>query len=620
MIDINGGYSFSRSGIWPLERYTLTFLEFNTSKTNNLPFFRQSKNTFRYFYNPIAGIDKLLFDYQVPNVFYFNCGMDIFSSEVYQLSSNSTSASFLTWSPSSLRIFDTGYIFNYNSIQNINTKNFSTRIKDETSNVLSYDNIKDYSYLLFPNKLILRPTNIISHIDGTYSLTTEIRLLSSQIYYFYNQYSDNLAYLKIKEYKNTIPVNYETLPSSGSIIYNISSVKMVTDTQILTFESDNNPYFYRITLPEFIGKSNLRIRPDSTYVTYNTEYYGQYLTSGITKLNIGQTLPDIYSKIPKKLTSSFILNQDVRNNIGRNIQTFQLVQSSLTNKDLEHFENTIQMLMLNLSSGSVTYSAYNIRDFNNTITPLISGTIGSYIGLSYIAEGDYSDIFLNRTTTTPTVITKTWKLQHPPHNYTLKASYNSGTQLYETANLNFYLSSGISDSFLSKNQIRPLPITDINYNPLTTTVSSYSAFKIKTELVSDFRFMSLPLSTYGKDDLISFSCYDLDDVYINALSCFYGPNFNLYYDIQNSPYVPAISAQEILITYPKERYGQINVNLKTSLSTINTTIDSNELLTLCFSENKVNQVLGYPVFIEKLNEEENKIIVSMNKYTRVCYA
>jgi hypothetical protein len=611
MIDVNGGYSFSRSGSWPLEQYKLTFLEFNTSKTNNLPFFRQSKPTFRYFYNPIAGIDKLLFDYQVPSVYYFNCGLDLYSSELYQLSSNSTPESHLTWAPSSLRIYDTGYIFNYNSIQNINNRTFSTRIKEQQANITLNDNIKNYSYLLLPNKLVLRPTNIALSTDGTttnYLLTTEVKLLSSQIHYFYDQYSDNLAYLKVKEYKNTIPVDYESLPS-GSIIYNISSVKMVTDIPILTFESDSNPYFYRITLPEFIGKNNLKIRPDSTYVTYSTEYYGQYLTSDIAKLKIGQTLPDIFSKIPKKLMSSFILNQDVKTSTGRNLQTFQLVQSSLTNKDLEHFDNTIQMLMLNLSSGSVTYSAYNTRNFNNTITPLISGTIDSYIGLSYISEGASNDIANRETISIPTV-KKTWQLKHPPHNYTLKASYISGSQLYETANLNFYLSSGVSDRFLSKNQIQPLPITDVNYNPLTTAVSSYSAFKIKTELISDFKFMSLPLSTYGKGDLISFSCYDLDDTYISALSCFYGPNFNLYYDIQNSPYVPAVSAQEILITYPKERYGQINVNLKSSLSTINTTIDSNELLTLCFSENKVNQVLGYPVFIEKLNEEENKIIVS----------
>jgi hypothetical protein len=614
MIDVNGGYSFSRSGSWPIEQYTFTLLEFNKSKTNNIPYTRQAKNIFRYLDNPISGIDKLLYDYQTPTITYTNCGSDATTSLFYLLTSNSPSVASITWIPSNLRTYDTGYIFNYFSIQNINTESLTPLISTNFIN----SNIKNYSYLLFPSNLILKPNSITKNPNNTYTLTTEIKLISSSISFYYDRLSEYLSYLNVLDYRDKTPTVFETLPSSGTITYTLSSVKMMRDYEFLKFSEDNNPYVYQGILDEFLGRSNVKIRPNSTYVTYNTEFYSQYNTKEYLKTSIGQPLPEFYPKLNRNLISSYILNQDIRTASGRNLQTFQLVQSGVnTTKSLDSSDNAIQTLRLNLTSGSVTYSALNVLNSIDNLMPLVTGTLDSYIGLSYISESDTFfirqtavDIYNNRGSSLITSPIKTWTLQFPPHNFTLKATYNSGSQNYDTACLNFYLSSGISHSFLSKNQIGSLSITDPNYNSNLTQVSSYSAFKIKTELVSDFGFMTLPLSAYATDDLISFKCLQIDDVYVDALSCFYGPNLNQYYNLKNSPYIPAPSAQEILITYPNEIYGNLNINLKATLSTICTTIDSKQILNFTLSENKGHQILGYPISIEKIREQENEIIVS----------
>jgi hypothetical protein len=605
MIDVNGGYSFSKSGSWPTEQYSFTLLEYNKSKTNNIPFTRQTKNLFRYIDNPISGIDNLFFNYQVPTFTYTNCGLNITNSIFYLLTSNSSSSSSVSWTPANLRIHDTGFIYNYFSIQNINSENLPVSLSTNNFN----SELKYYSYLLIPNNLVLKPTNITANPNGTYTLTTELKLITNYDYYFYDRLSEYLAYQKILEYKNTTPVSFDVLPSTGSITYTLSSVKMVKDSPFLLFTQDNNPYIYQKTLDEFIGKSNVKIRPSSTFITYNTQLYSRIYNSSEYRISsIQQLLPEFNPNLTRNLQSSFILNQDIRTAIGKNVQTFQLVQSSIDpTKKIENVENAIQTLKLNLTSGSVTYSAYNTKNSIGSLIPIITGSINSYLGLSYISESDTFfinqtsvDIYGNRGTSAITSPIKTWTLQYPPHNFSLKASYNSGSQIYDTTCLNFYLSSGITQKY-----------TTNNYSVSTVVITpSYSAIKIKTELVSDFKFMTLPLSTYAINDLISFKCLNLDEIFIDALSCFYGPNLNNLYDLKTSSYIPAPSAQHILIVYPKEKFGQFDLNLKATLSTVCTTIDSKDILNFTFSENKAYQVLGYPMTLEKVKEEENKFIVS----------
>jgi hypothetical protein len=599
-IDINGGYSFSRSGSWPFEQYTFTFLEFNNSKVNNIPFSRVAKNDFRYLNNISSDTNPSLFDYQLPLVNYTNCSFGKNNSGYYTLSSDSSnSPSSVTWTPSSLRIYGTGPTFNYFSIQNVNSQSLYSSFNP--NDPYSYNGIQDYSYLLFPSTLILRPLTITANGNGTFTLTTEVKLLSSFDYYYYSRSSENLSYLKALEFRNTAKITFEgSLPATGTILYNISAVKMVKDNKIINFTNTYNPYFYQSVLDEFKGKSNVKIRPDSTYITYNTTYYDTHTEQSI---KIGQPLSEIYPSITKSFNSSFILNQNIKSST---VQTFQMLQSSINlSKKIESLDNTIQSLKLNLTSGSVSYSAFPVLG--------LSGTANSFLGLTYISESD--SFFVNQTnvdtygntSTSPIgTTTKTWTLQYPPHNYSLKATYkDASNQTHETATLNFYLSSRILNKYLSKSQII------LSNNNLTqTSVSSYSAFKIDTNLVSDYNYMVLPLSTYALSDLISFKCWNLDSSYVNSLLVYYGPNLNQIYDIVNSPYIPAVSAQQLYITYPNELYGHIDLNLKASLSTTCTTIDSKDLLHIVFSENKTHQIVGYPIQLQTLSEKENQIILS----------
>ena len=605
MIDPNGAYLFSKSGTWPNETYNFTLLEFNTFKTNNIPAIRQYKNTFRYIQNPIAGIDKLLFDYNTPYINYTNCAPNHTDTLFYLLSSGTVNSSSISWTPSNLRVYDTGYIYNYFSIQNINTQDIAKTSYSSVTN----PNLKNYAYLLYPSRFILVPTSI-SNVGGQYILNTEVKLLSSSISYFAESESEYKAYLNVSEVEDNLPyMSYETLPSTGNVSYTLCAVKMVKNKSILSFSEFQNPYIYQTILSEFLGRSNIKIRPSSTYVTYKTKINTQFLKDEYEDMIVGQSLPEYLPDLHRDLMSSFIINQDIRTNAGRNLQTFQLVQSTidLTTKELESFKNCIQSLHLNLTSGTTTYSAYNINTY-----PVLTGE--DSIGLSYIAESSNFFVNLNdvgvsnNTKSAITAPTKTWTLSYPPHNYSFKAQYvNALSASYETTNLNFYLSSGIIEKYPSVTQ------------STSTSITSYSAFKIKNILVSDYGFLTLPLDTYATQDLISFECIDAEPLFIESLSCFYGSTFNTYYDLKTSPFVNAASAKEIIIKYPKEKFGHIEINLNATLSTFCTTIDNKKDLHLIFSENKSSQGQGYPIEIEKLKESENQIILSCARLSSVNF-
>jgi len=98
------------------------------------------------------------------------------------------------------------------------------------------------------------------------------------------------------------------------------------------------------------------------------------------------------------------------------------------------------------------------------------------------------------------------------------------------------------------------------------------------------------------------------------LECFYGENLNVYYDLNNPIYIPAVSASKILIKYPKEIYGEFNLFLFSSLSCSNLTeIDNENILRINFSKGKPVVLYEYPIYIEKLREIENRMDLSCAK-------
>lgn len=598
----NNGFTFERSGSWPFESYKITPSVFNSLKTGVLPLELQAFNIFRYLENPTVGLNKLTTEYNIPNFTYSNGDYQLDDNFYFILSSSSVTPTFFTWNPSNLRDIDSGYMFNF----------FLIKDKKIASPFYDTDNPNKYfAYSIYPTRLLLQPTNVNKISDSNFTLTTQTKLISSSIVQYYDTFVEDLAYTDSILKKSTIPIAFETLPSTGTLIYTLSSFKTVREKQLINFTERYSPYTYYDVLDEFLNRKGLVIRPDSTFITYVSLFYGDVDENRYELQSLGQVLPEFNPLIQKDLRSSFILNQNISNNLGT--QTFQLLQSSISaTYSLENVANSIQTVFWNLTSGYVKYDVKTVQDRNGTLVPLVTGKPDSRLAISYTIDGDkfYNDISVgtsNNSTSPTTNTSKTWNLSYPPHYYTFKVSYsNNSTFIGDTATLNFYLSSGVTDKY--KSSIQP-----ISSALLATNAISYSAFKLKTKIVSDFNFLELDLATYANKDLISFKCLYIDDLIVKSLSCFYGPNLNEYYDLLNSPYIPAVSAENFIITYPKEIWGQLNLNFKATLSSVCTTLDSKSLISLVFSEGKTSQVIGFPIEIELRSESDNQIITSCAK-------
>jgi hypothetical protein len=373
---------------------------------------------------------------------------------------------------------------------------------------------------------------------------------------------------------------------------------------IYPWDTLKDGYFIFTTTPttkiQKILPKIFKIRPDSTYLTYDTTYINSNSTN-----NIGQNLPELDYYLIPDLKSSLILRQDLKNQ--KNQQTFQLAQSSIfKNLKLDDIKNTLQLVTLDLTSTKLTYEIYSedIDDDGKYILPIIPNSLG----ITYKID---SNQFLNDSTTrlgfTSTRVNPNifdYTLKYPPHYYTFNVSYSSNKFLTygATTNLNFNLATNINTYYYS----------DVN-------LKSVSAVLLSSYLFSNFNILNLDFSTYCKDDEIIFYSYFIknkinevvENAYLSALECFYGPNLNVYYDLNNPTYIPAISASKFLIKYPSEKYGEFDLFLFSSLkcSTL-TEIDNDKVLRINFSYGKPVSAYEYPIYIEKIRELQNRMDLS----------
>ena len=584
-----------RSGtFWPNEIYDITPTYINTEikvlpndpYTNRFSKYYNSQNIFRYINNPTTDNNKILNEYNFIDYNYDELKYTLYigtTANFYCLSATSRLASTFSFTPSNLRIADTGDFLNFFSV------NYKT----------TFDTISSFSYVLIPERLFNYP--IESYYDGNnYILKTNTVLLSSVIYIYYGQFSQNVAYNKIIDYLYTNPTSYP-IPNTPpySIITTISAYRSVRDRRIGEIDLDNvisNAFLeYDIDAPNKFFK----IRPDSTYITYDTDYENNN--------SIGQTLPELdYFGLPD-LKTSLILRQDLKTD--NNIQIFQLAQSSInTNLKLDDINNTIQTLTLNLTSGAITHNIFSpdVDEFGSSIIPITA----NFIGASYKLDSSYfignSSIDLETTKNTTginNILTHT--LKYPPHYYSINSYYVNNTPPYNsgaTSNLNFNLSTGIAKYFYSDEKLK-----------------SVSAVELLSYLFSNFNILKLDFETYCKDDKIIFYPYliknEINEVvataYLSSLECFYGPNLNVYYDLNNPSYIPAVSATKFLIRYPGEKYGEFDLFLFSSLSCSDLTeIDNDRVLRINFSNGKPLSAYQYPIYIEKLREIENRMDLS----------
>jgi hypothetical protein len=597
------GFSISkRTGTsWPIEVYdiTPTYINKNATALPKGGVSYKAQNIIRYLNNPNTDNNKILNEYKFADYRYGNLKYFIYEPTIsntssltsdttyyYVLSSYLKTPSTLSYIPSSLRLIDSGDFFNFLSFEYKSTIN----------------SITSFSYLLIPESLFNYP--IDAYVDGNnYILRTKTLLLSSNFVRFFGNFSQNNAYRTLNNYLYTKPLTSNIPSNPGSNIYtSISAYKNVKDKKIidLNLNASNSVVF----LEDYIDNSNKNfiIRPDSTFLTYKSLY-----NSGTSRGIIGQDLPELYYGVPIDFKGSLILTQNLND---KYFQTFQLAQSSVfKNLKLDELSNTIESITIDLTSSNISHElfTYDLDEFGTNLS-LVSPI--NPIGVSYKIDSNYflGDPSVNLYSDISTLSSEdllVHTLNNPPHYYTIKSSYISSNfpKYGATTNLNFNLSTGISKYYYSGGD-------------------SISGVEISSFLFSNFNILKLDFPTFCKNDNIIFYSYLIrnsvgevvESAYLSALECFYGNNLNVYYDLNNPIYIPAVSASKILIRYPKEIYGEFDLFLFSSLSCNNLTeIDNENILRINFSKGKTVTLYEYPIYIEKIRELQNRMDLSCSK-------
>jgi hypothetical protein len=600
-------YIITQSGTWPTETYSIVPSSYNTVvlAKSALP----TENLFRFFYNPANDIDKLT-DYYTGNINYSYGNSNLFVDPLNSLKkiTSNTSNNTFVWTPSAIRYYNAGPIFNYFK------SNFSNR-GQETGSTQPLSSLGfDYrSYLLFPQRLFLIPVSAKANNDGTYTLVTSSIFLSAS-YSFVNSttsYADIDVYAKYLNYINSkpqiLPLRNTSSPATFNLLYSVSATKNVVNNPIINYS-----IFDPIKLNYVLENSNVTIRPDSTFIKY-----ASYITDNFGKKSlIAQEYPDEKITYNIGFKSSFIQNLTLS---SANFQTFQLIQSTLnTNLQLEDINNAILTAVVNLSTNSFNYSSLYYLDDTNRPVSYLSGAPTKSLNFRYIADSPYyfntslgqvstsviastgSNVAIPYNTQLSDSLsspfdTITWKMNQPPHYHSYKVSFVSGSQFptpSETSNLNFNLSSFIVNSTLS-------------------------SITLSTCLISEFGFLTLDLPTYASSDLFAIKVIDYpqqNSFILSTINCFYGPLNNglpsIAYDLINCPYtIPANYANTVTFVYPTTSFGETNLTVRYSLSstTSNFTTDAPKANVLNFGKGTIQYNKGYPIFLKVLNQQENTI-------------
>lgn len=602
-------FTITTSNSWPTESYVITPSTYNALIVRGGGSMK-AQNLFRFINEPLNDIGKITLNYS-QNVYSYGTSRYYYDrfTGVYKLSSTTPQNTTFTWSPETFRRFNVGSIFNYFHIdfQNIELSRLPGLSTDKTP-------VFDYrSYLLYPQRLFLRPISASVNPDGSFHIATSTIFLQHSSIFISTSASEAQAYSKHLEYMSrqpathTLRANPATPITTFNLVYNISAAKYVVDNTLLTYSESNNPVAYNT----FLESPDVVLRPDSTFIKYSNV---TYFNNGSSL--IAQEYPDEVPYLNHGFRSSYNLNYNLTN---PRVQTFQLVQSSLNvTIPIDDITNSILNTTINLSSTFLSYQSYYYVDSNNQQRGILRVIPGRKLKVQYIAESpNYFNTSIALTSNTSMSATSGsvsafnivlndtvgtnfdrifWRVPHSPHYYSFKASFrNAGfPNLAETSNLNFALSTW--------------PVM-IRYS----SGSSISSVQLSSCLSTDFNFLNLDLRTYAKEDLISYRIIDFpseNSFILQSLSCMYGNGTQLQtYDIINSPYVPASAATFLTISYPVSTHGEFDLTIRPRLSSTRFDYysDSPNARFIKFAQGVSQQNVGYPIFLKILNEQPNQI-------------
>jgi hypothetical protein len=582
-------YYINKSGTWPNEVYAIALSgDVIDPNLGILP----AENMFRFFNDPLLSINYVAqFDYQNTDTTFDGLGL----SQI-----NTYDTSLLVWNLSAeRRQFNIGNTFNSLSINTLP----GTPVVGQTSY---------YNYLLYPNRLVLKPTGKPTWNGTNWVLTTQNVLLSPTTYFYNVSTVDRDAATQHNAFMLTPPTT-ESVPSDSnySIVYNLCSVRTRVDYPVIKFDSVTNPFYYTTILESTPSKDRCKIRPDSTFISYAVNFYALDDTGKRNAYSIGQERPDVSSTTLPTLKSGYIMNY---NPIGKNpnLQAFQLLQikeDGLDTPELSDIRYCVLSGVFDLYNSTFKYFSKNYQLSKQTIVNAVTGIPGTSVGLSYIADCPtmqfsqerWQDTLRSVTSPIGTPIatnalpsTVTWTTKYPPHYYSFKSHLVSTSQpnvsALETGSLTFYLFSSAISSVS----------TQFNY---TTSVT------LSTYVISDFNFIQYDLGSTGQKDYIKFTPINTPSVVLSSLQCFYGENLNNSYSLLDTPWVPANQATKFIINYPKVEHGELGFSIRPSLCSVAGYMDATNATSISLAINRRPINNGQPIFISKTLETEDYIEV-----------
>ena len=435
-------------------------------------------------------------------------------------------------------------------------------------------------------------TNKVSSVEYTayyqnltskdFALETETVLLSTYDFQLYSIEYGRLIKLGHNQYLSTIPltgaINNFNLKS---LSYTLSGAIVNSNKNLIKFSENNNPIFEKIILEE--RKNNI-IRPDTVKLSYLINFLDSDSALPNKIETIGDEYDDMVLNADRSIEASYIVGYDD----NKNKLTFQLLQSGIDlDLPMEHPRNCVLSAILNLNDSSFEYINQRFTTFDApfaSYTP-ISGAPNTNLTIRYIANTSFdeennligtnvlnlssnygyfslnSSISINQK---PHNIR--WSLKNPPYYYNFKNSYiDNNNQKYNNKNtLSFYLSSELFSNTIIK--------------PSNSDASlDYSQVHLYTSIYSEYDIMELPLKEYSFNDLIRYELVFRDDTLlvqnVSAYIVFADnkedailSNNVVFYDINSSPYIPAVSGSFLRINYDLDNGGAI-FSVKPSLKT-----------------------------------------------------
>ena len=589
-------YFITEQGTWPTETFKISLC---TQIINPDLFAIPADNSFRFVRNPTVPIDFY-------SKYYYYNATPTFDDDGTLIEIDTKSNTLLEWNVGQERIaYNVGNTFNTLSI-------------DSQPGLQSDEKYR--SYILYPKRLFLKPTGKPVFSGGTCTLNTQTVLLDTYSAFHASSSLDleaayeNLKY--ISTYKKT--PNTTTIPSSVnySTIYNLSASRTRADLPVFTFiDPTVGPYYFSTVLesvpPSVFEKS--RLRRDSTYISYITDFYGIYDNGSTILTRFGQQRPDMgATTLPPTIKSSYIINKDT----PINKQTYQLIQLKADTSGIPSTSSIYCILsgVFDLSNSNFSYFNNNYNRADSTLVTLTTGVLDTYVGVSYIADCPVMQ-FTNETwqstlySTTVSLgvpinnnslpASMNWVTKYPPHYYSYKAyaKDNSTGSLLESADLTFYLyTCAISSGYGNKGYTN------------SVTLSTY--------IVSDFGFVNYDLQAWENngdfvkfnvfiDTVVQNSIYNTTGPILSTLSAYYGNRLNNYYSLIDRPWIPAASASNLILYYPDPVHGEINLTIRPTLCSYAGYLDAYQSTQVKIAENQLPSNAGQPIFVSKISENQD---------------